>query len=260
MTVDPERERAARRSGAYSSALNTGGMALEWLIEGRLSGGARWPIVLSASVGVMLLGLLGAARRLPRPRLGSATFLINAASVMFVLWRSHRRLSTGGRWIPFEANKLGAVTVALLAPRAWLGLTGIAGYTGTALAQYLGLPRPLRARLSVAEPWATLAYGAFATVLLGYRLRTLALERAMAEGRARATAWRHLGRASLTLQDLANTPLQTLELCLAMLRRRAVVPPALLERMERAVARLRGLGDGLSRYERPPDGGQPEPA
>jgi hypothetical protein len=249
-TLDVEREQIARRSGAYSSALNAGGMVLDWLIERRVPGARRWPLVLSGAVGVALLALLGAARRVPRRRLGAAIFLLNAASVSFVLWRSNRHFaSSGRRAIPFEANKLGAVTVALLAPRAWLGLTGIAAYTVTAVAQYLLFPQRVRAELSVAEPGATITYAAFATVLLGYRVRMVALERAMAENRARADAWHEFARTSLALHDLANTPLQTLELCLAIVRRDPGPPPALLERMDRAVRRLSALGQGLSRYE-----------
>jgi hypothetical protein len=251
MEDDELDERAARRSGAYSCVLNAGGMVIEYTIERKVGGIPAWSAVLSASVGIALLVGLMAARRRPRLRLGTAVFLLNAAAVNFTLWMTHPYYAAAaGPWRPFEPHKLGALTVALLAPNRWAGLLGIFGYVGSAVLQFQLFPGAAHKHLSVTEPWATVAYGAFSVALLAYRLRGLALARAVARGRAEAAVLQRLARASLNLRDLANTPLQTLELSLALLRSRGDLAPV-VARMERALMRLQALGRALSQYEAP---------
>jgi hypothetical protein len=246
-------ERTARRSGAYSSVLNAGGMVIQWLIERRVGGIPGWPGLTSALVGLLVLGGLLALRRRPKVPVGTAAFLINAAAVILDLWITHPYYAAAPRpWRPFEANKLGAMTAALLAPNRWAGLLAIAGYGGSALLQYHLYPGGAHERLSVTEPWATVAYSIFAVGLLAYRLRGLALAQAVARARADAAILQRLARASLTLRDLANTPLQTLELSLAVLRARDDELAPILARMERALQRLHALGRALSSYETPP--------
>jgi hypothetical protein len=250
MGEDELYERTARRSGAYSCVFNAGGMGIQWFIEQKVGGIPWWPGLLSALVGIVALAVLLAARRRPELRLGTAAFLINAAAVVADLWLTHPYYAAAPLpWRPFEANKLGALTAALLAPNRWAGLLAIAGYIGSALIQYNLYPGDAHERLSVTEPWATIAYGAFGVGLLAFRLRGMALARAVDRGRAEAAVLQRLARASLTLRDLANTPLQTLSLSLAVLRTRCADLAPVLDRMERALLRLQALGRALSRYE-----------
>jgi hypothetical protein len=254
MDDDELEERSARNSGAYSCVLNAGGMAIEFLIERKVGGIPWWPALLSALVGLTVLAGLLVARRWPERRLGSAAFLINAAAVVFVLSITHSYYAAAARpWRPFEANKLGALTVALLAPNRWAGLLAIGGYVGSAILQYNLYSGSAHHHLAVTEPWATVAYGAFSVGLLAYRLHGLALARAMARARAEAAILKQLARASLNLRDLANTPLQTLELSLILLRAKSPDMAPVFARMERALLRLRALGRALSRYEAPVD-------
>jgi len=252
MEVDELDERTARRSGTYSSLLNAGGMGIEWLIERKVGGIPWWPGLTSALVGLVVLGGLLAARRRPAAPVGTAAFLVNAAAVNFALWMTHPYYAAAPLpFRPFEANKLGAMTVALLAPNRWAGLLAISGYIGSALVQYGLSLGDAHQRLSVTEPWATVAWGAFSVALFAYRLRGLALAREMARSRAEAAVLQRLARASLTLRDLANTPLQTLELSLAVLRALDGELTPILARMERALLRLHALGRALSTYEAP---------
>jgi hypothetical protein len=105
------------------------------------------------------------------------------------------------------------------------------------------------AALGVYEPWATLAFGGFALVLLGYRLRQIAYERSLLRARAGAEAATHRAELSTLVRDLANTPLQTISLEVTLLKNK--VPPyeRRLDRIERALGRLRALNTRLA-----PDG------
>jgi hypothetical protein len=243
-------EQSARRSGIYACVLNAGGMGMEWMVEQGVAGIPWWPTVLSGAIGIGLLVALLAARRAPRLRLGSAVFLLNALAVIAALWvTANHYVASGRHWTPFEANKLGAITIALLAPSSAVGLAGIAGYAGGALLQYGRFPDPVRASFPVAEPWATVAYSAFAVALLAFRQHHLAVERAAARRHAEADALQRFARTALALRDLSNTPLQTLELSLALLRERPENGAAILKRIENALVRLRALREALSRYE-----------
>jgi len=225
-------------------------MVLEWLIQREIAGTTWWPLLASGLVGLAILGALVAARSRPSLRLGAAAFLLNAAAVSAALWLSQADGHASGRfWRPFEANRLGALTVALLAPGRATGVVAIVGYVAAVLVQYHLLPDGARQQLPMEEPWATIGYGAFAVVLLSYRLRGLTLARDVARRCAEAVALERVTQASLALRDLANTPLQTLGLSLALLQARQSAPAPVLDRMERALQRLQALGHTLTKPE-----------
>ena len=250
MRDDELHERTARRSGVYSCILNTGGMALEWVIQRQFASAPWWPLLASGLVGLAILGALVAARRRRDLRLGTAAFLLNAAAVTAAMWLSHPDDQASGRlWRPWEANRLGALTVALLAPARASGLLAIVWYVLAVLVQYQLLSDGARQQLPMEEPWTIIVYGAFAAVLLNYRLRGLTLARDVAQRRAEAAALERLAQASLALRDLANTPLQTLGLSIALLRARDPALAPLLDRMERALQRLQALGHTLAKPE-----------
>ena len=151
-------------------------------------------------------------------------------------------------WVPFQPHKLGALAVALLAPpRIWSGAVSHravrrlrACCTGCLLSPALKARAP-------AEPWAILAFGTFAAGIYAYRVYTWRKEQRMAEALAEARISERLSRIVLALQDLANTPLQTLELTSALLAHRGAAP-ALIERMQRSLARLRDLNRLMAHY------------
>jgi hypothetical protein len=100
---------------------------------------------------------------------------------------------------------------------------------------------------ATAEPWAILAFGTFAAGIYAYRIYTWRKEQRLAHDLAEARISERLSRIVLALRDLANTPLQTLELTSALLAHRGAAPP-LIERMQRALARLRDLNRIMAHY------------
>jgi hypothetical protein len=107
----------------------------------------------------------------------------------------------------------------------------------------------VRAHLAVEEPWATIAFGAFAFGIFLYRTRMLRLEHEAMLAHAEAESLRRLARVSLAVRDLSNTPLQTLRLSTELLRRHDTESAARIDQMERALSRLEELERVLVRYE-----------
>src|SRR5581483_616261 len=144
----------------------------------------------------------------------------------------------GPAWMPFQAHKLSVLTAAMIAPELISGVVSIALFGGGALLQLATFAPELRARLSVGEPWAMLAFAAFSLVVLANRLRRQSVELALAEARAESLVLRRIARRLLAVRDLANTPLQTLEANIALV---TCVPGAELyaDRMRRSLDRLR---------------------
>ena len=225
----------AWRTCLFAALLNAFGVPLDWPIGRQVPGMPWWPYAFSVTIGALLAAfLLGARRRVHSVRVISVLFVVNAAATLVVLWVAGEHYATAERtWVPFQPNKLGAMTVALLAPDIWAGLLSIAGYTGTAVLQLLMFAPAVRERLPLGEPWAMLAFGAFSVVLLAYRARQFALERALAREHAEAESLERLARLSLAVRDRANSPTQTLGLTASLLR--AHHPE--LEREARLIAR-----------------------
>lgn len=150
----------------------------------------------------------------------------------------------------FQAFKLSALLVALLGPpRAWIGVACIVSGGALAGIQYAHWPPGARAAVSAVEPWSTFVYVAISLGVYAYRLRVFELERRAAKAEAEAAARTRVARLLVAAGDLANSPLQTIELSIPLLRAAGGVPEAVLARIQRASERLRSVSNVLGRYD-----------
>lgn len=249
----------AWRSAFYACSFNAVGMTFEWLLQREFSGIPCWASTFSAAVGVSLAALLLVRRGTVSVPFASGVFVANAASVMTMLWVTAEQFALQDpRWIPFQANKLGVLLVALLAPRTPIGLLCIAGYAGTALLRLSLFDASLKARLPVGEAWVLAAYGAMGVIGLLYRRRGLWLEHQLRAQQASLHAAEQTARFVTGIRDLANSPLQVIVLNVQLLRRRFPDAEDLLGRIDRAVARLGELRQLLAEraVENPPTEGE----
>jgi hypothetical protein len=207
--------------------------------------------VVAAAVLALLSLVLIARRDRPSVALSSVTALVNAAVVLVALWGAGEVLAREPRpWVTFQPQKLGVLALALIAPTPpWVGVACIAAFSLTSAAQYLAFPAEVRAHLAPGEPWGSLSFGAFALVVLVHRIRLLRIEREAIRAAAEAESWRRLARIGLAVRDLSNTPLQTLRLSAALLRRRHPEDAARLDQMSRAIDRLEQLDRAFMKYE-----------
>jgi hypothetical protein len=171
-------------------------------------------------------------------------------AMLVALWITSGYWATTGRaWTPFQANKLGALAVSLLAPQLGVGLASIAGFAAMAIGKFYFLDPEIQRGFPVGEPWLILIYALFAGVLLIYRLRGLALEREMLRIQAEAAAAEQLARTFLRVSDYSNTPIQTIAFTTELLRAKTHDLKPTLDRLDRAVEKLTELSHALTRYE-----------
>lgn len=210
-----------------------------------------WPPVLASAVGVAIAAfVLIVHRRRPQPiRLGSQLFVLNNAAVLVAM------AITGGyhiynpQLIPFQAHKLGTLTVAMFAPERWAGLLCIAAYVIAPIVQFALFDPELQARVGDGEPIVLMVYGICGAVLLQYRLRGLVRERELVHAQTEAADARRTARLLLAVRDLSNSPLQVITLASAALRGRGPELSGPLDRLDRALDRLRVLHRPLKIYE-----------
>jgi hypothetical protein len=242
--------RHAWRGAFFAAALNAGGMAVDAFLARGVPGMPTYPNVMSAVVGIGLMAVLLIRRHRATVRFGSVAFLINTVAMLIALWiTSGYWAATGPAWTPFQANKLGALAVPMLAPQLWVGLTSIAGFALMAVAKFYVLPPDIQRGFPVGEPWFVLVFAAFAAVLLVFRCRGLALEREMLRVHAEAESAEHLAQTFLRLRDYTNTPIQTIAFTTELLRTKDHDLQPSLDRIERAVEKLTALSHALTRYE-----------
>ena len=242
--------RHAWRGAFFAAVLNAVGMAVDGLLARDIPAMPIYPNVMSALVGVGLIMFLLIRRQRATVRLGSAVFLVNTAVMLIALWiTSGYWAASGPSWTPFQANKLGALAVPMLAPQLGVGLASIAGFAVTAVAKFYFLDPDIQVRFPVGEPWFVLIYALFAGVLLVFRLRGLALERDLLRVQAEAASADQLARTFLRLRDYTNTPIQTIAFTTELLRAEHHDLKPILERLDRAVEKLTELSHALTRYE-----------
>jgi hypothetical protein len=178
-------------------------------------------------------------------------FLLVLLPTVVMAWMvDEARAAHSAYWVPYEPNKLSVLTLAIIAPPGWpIGMLAILLFVGSALLHHMMLAETLRARMSAGEPFGIIAYGVFALVVLGFKQRGYALRGELEHERAEKVALERVARVSMALRDLANTPVQTLEL----VRQRLLTDDPQLgvqtERMGRALERLRRLNDILAPYQ-----------
>jgi signal transduction histidine kinase len=247
------RDLAARHAwqGAFSAAfLNAVGMPIDFFLARNIPTMPIYPYAMSVLVGIGLIVFLLIRRQRATVRLGSAVFLVNMVTILVALWITSGYWATTGRpWTPFQANKLGALAVAMLAPQLGVGLVSIAGLAATAIGKVYFIDPEIQRGFPVGEPWFVLIYALFGAVLLIYRLRGLALEREMLRMQAEAAAAEQLARTFLRLRNYTNTPLQTIAFTTELLRAKHDDLKHILDRLERAGDKLTELSHALNRYE-----------
>lgn len=178
-------------------------------------------------------------------------FLLVLLPTVVMTWMvDDARAARGAFWVPYEPNKLSVLTLAIISPPGWpIGMIAILLFLGSAVLHHMMLADEIRARMSAGEPFGIIAYSVFALVMLGFRQRAYTLRSELEHERSDKLTLERVARVSLALRDLANTPVQTLEL----VRQRLLTddPQLLLqtERMGRALERLRRLNDILEPYQ-----------
>jgi hypothetical protein len=242
--------RHAWRGALVAAALNAVGMSVDFLLARDIPTMPIYPYAMSTLVGIGIIVFLLIRRQRATVRLGSAAFLANTVAILVALWITSGYWATSGRaWTPFQANKLGALAVPMLAPQLGVGLASIAGFAAIAIGKFYFLDPEIHRGFPVGEPWFILIYALFGSVLLIYRLRGLALEREMLRVQAEAAAAEQLARTFLRLRDYTNTPIQTIAFTTELLRAKHDDLKPVLDRLERAVDKLTELSHSLTNYE-----------
>ena len=242
----------AHRAAVMAALLGVVGTGISvpgfWSISGA-------PLRAVQAVGILTsTGALWAlrSRLVPRSRTTSnLLFLLVLLPTLVMAWMvDDARAAHSATWVPYEPSKLSALTLAIIAPQGWpIGVTAILSFVGSAILHHITLVDSIRARMPVGEPFGIIAYGVFALVVLGFKQRGYALRGDLEHARAEKVALERLARVAMALRDLANTPVQTLEL----VRQRLLTDDPQIglqtERMARALDRLQRLNDILAPYQ-----------
>ncbi|PTL83516.1 hypothetical protein DAT35_14605 [Vitiosangium sp. GDMCC 1.1324] len=197
---------------------------------------------------LVLLGVLLARRQWLRTSVVDACFagVVLPFLPVFAL-AEHAMARSGLVWVPMKGPQLVMLALGVFAPIGlWLGggLISVFALEAVVLWYTLGLGEHPGVR-SPWEPWVTLVYGGLALAMLAYRVRSHTIELRLREARAEAEALERLARLFLVVRDATNTPLQTLELSLALLRKRHPECAPTVATMERSVERLRAFAQRL---------------
>lgn len=200
-----------------------------------------------AAVG--LLALLFARRSTSSLRLSARVFTAVTLPYLVIFVVAEVAMAASGRmWQPLTGHRLLMLGLGLLAPMGpELGVCLVGAFALEAVLLWYGLG--LNTRLQMPwEPWITLVWGGTACGLLAFRVRTQRIEQHLRKARAETESLEQVARLLLAMRDAANTPLQSLEVGVSLLRQRSPGPDndALLATMERALTRLRSLTQRMS--------------
>jgi hypothetical protein len=208
--------------------------------RGVLGGPLAWMYATHATMaGGLALVLYG--RRNLDPRWSLAAFVVLVLPLLPIFWVSESAAVAAGRlWQPFIGRKLILLGLALLTPRS-------SAVAALLLALFMIESVAVWVRLDLAhdpiataagEPWVTLVFFVAALLVVVERRHRRRLQRELLEAVREAEALRQVVDVSTAIRDQVNTPLQTLELSIALLARRHPEERHVLDRMGRSVRKL----------------------
>lgn len=244
-TLEQERHARAWRSTTAATALVTLTELAYIFIDLRVYPEPGVALVRAAHVGacVALLAWLFARRRTPTPRLASGIFVAMTVPMLpLFAYAEASMAATQNLWAPLMGHRLVMLGVGLFAPASFgLGAALIGAFALEAVVLWYALGLGQRLPAMVWEPWVTLVYGAVATAMLGFRVRSRLTEYRLRRARAEAESLERLARLFLAVRDASSTPMQTLQVGTTLLRKRAPECAPVLDSMDRALERLRVL-------------------
>lgn len=205
-------------------------------------------IVLAASVAMILIAQ---RERTPKSAHVHVVFLILALPLLLSFWLDEEQMARSGVvWLPFIGPKLVSLAIAFLSPLSLsLTLLLISAFTITSVLEWYVVLADVPNLPSGYEPWATMITGALACAFAWSRYHERALLRDLARARAEAASFAALGRASIALRDAIGTPLQVIEIDLALMERKQSCDVVHMSRVRRALDKLRAVAETLARYE-----------
>ncbi len=244
MIAIDEDESTTRNTALAQGVLNVVGTLLSlWIWRDLVSPTLPYWQAITMTSGALTLAALRIWPKGWKPRLGSYLFLLNLIPMFIMIWVAHdTRIQLPGFWVPFRTHKLSAVTLAILAPvEAWTGLVGIFGLAVLAVAQYFTFPPEALRWIPTDEPEATVAYAAFAVVVLIFRLRGRKRAREVVKANEQARMLKQSARLILAVRDLVNSPVQSLSIDAEIIRTKYPDLAPVAERIQRSVGNLNRL-------------------
>jgi hypothetical protein len=239
--------------GATVAALfNALGMFIELLMVRKIPGISKGPAVISAMFGLLLFSALYLRRRTPSVKWAGVAYVLTTISVATGLLLINLQFAQFEKnWVPFQANKLGCLVAAMIAPGFWVGLFSIVAYCVSAILQIeFFFPPEIKAQTASIEPWPSLAFGVAGILALVYRFRRAQVEHELARTLAQNLAIKRLAKVFLNIRDRMNTPLQVIELSVDLLRNSDLPARPILDRIDRSVEHLREINSVLVRHEK----------
>ena len=249
MTQSEDARKEAWRSAAWSSAIDVivGGSAL--IAIGVSSRMEIWFIAQFVAVGALVMAVLVVWKHAPRAAC-LALLSLNFASALLAVWAgAEAQSSLGDVSEPYHALVVSLLMVAILTPSVPLGAVWITAFALLPIVETWTWPAEIVRRLPTGEPWLTASFGVAAMGILLYSRRNVRLARELSAVKGERLAAERLASMALSVRDLANTPLQTLTSGLSLLRMGHAPMAAVLDPMDRALAKLSMLRRALGRFE-----------
>jgi hypothetical protein len=209
-----------------------------------------WGWLINAGFCAVAFAALLVRRRWSAGQAEAVSLLLIGTTLVAQVHADWNSALSSARFAPFEGFKVVALVVATVVPfRPALAYALVGVCAAIPVVVYEVMPAPMRAELPVEAPWTTLIYPLIATGILIYRVRALRMEREMIRASAQREGLERLAKVSLAYRDLANSPLQAIELLRAGLCKEHPESKELLDHLQRSVGRLRVMGEMLSQTE-----------
>ena len=209
-----------------------------------------WGWLINAGFCVAALAVLLLRRGWSAGQAEAVSLLLIGTTLVAQVHADWNSALSSARFAPFEGFKIVALIVATVVPfRPALAYALLGVCAVIPLVVYEVMPAPMRAELPVEAPWIMLTYPLIATGILIYRVRALRMEREMMRASAQREGLERLAKVSLAHRDLANSPLQAIELLRARLYKEHPESKELLAHLQSSLERLRAMGEILSETE-----------
>lgn len=198
---------------------------------------------------LVLYAVLSALRNHPRAETISAAIFVSVTLVL-IGWTAFNHEQYVRHHLPHEPF-LGIKVIALFLPlfcppKRWVARVTLPLLAVAAVIQFFSWPQEVRMQAGVQEPWATVAFVILSGITYRFRLNFAELRLAQRVTAERNLLLQRIAHVLMGTKHLMNTPLQTLEVALDVIRKERPLAADLSTSIENSFESIRRIATTLS--------------
>ncbi|WP_408098018.1 hypothetical protein ACJVC5_03585 [Peredibacter sp. HCB2-198] len=217
----------------------------------KLSGSFLMIRIIHGLAAFIILGILATSKKTWPRKTSIIVFTLMVLPMFILAWETEILFSKMKYWIPLLPFKSYVTLLSFLVPGPYilnLGLITLFCLQAIFTWFYLDIPNAPNVIL-ISEPYLSLMFTVTAFCILAFRYRDQKIIEELSKQKAQAEVYEKVARIFLSMRDKVNTPLQSQNLLVGILKKNPAIKAETIAILERSIESLERNNNILKRLE-----------